>query len=84
MAVAGCPDYFLHHPNYQQDNIDRSSNHRQTDLIPAGFQQSTNQSSPNHQVCQTWVTSCNLYLGFFHCKYLSCSKGALRGHRVPI
>ncbi|GLD56552.1 growth factor receptor-bound protein 10 isoform X1 [Lates japonicus] len=49
MAVAGCPDYFLHHPNYQQDNIDRSSNHRQADLIGPGFQQSANRSSPNHQ-----------------------------------
>ncbi|KAM4568747.1 growth factor receptor-bound protein 10-like isoform 2-T2 [Fundulus diaphanus] len=48
MAVAGCPDYFLHHPNYQ-DNIDCSSNHRQADLIRPNFQQSTNQSSPNHQ-----------------------------------
>uniref|UniRef100_A0A3Q2QBV3 Growth factor receptor bound protein 10 n=1 Tax=Fundulus heteroclitus TaxID=8078 RepID=A0A3Q2QBV3_FUNHE len=48
MAVAGCPDYFLHHPNYQ-DNIDCSSNHRQADLIRPSFQQSTNQSSPNHQ-----------------------------------
>ncbi|XP_076008703.1 growth factor receptor-bound protein 10-like [Genypterus blacodes] len=50
MAVAGCPDYFLHHPNYQQDNVDRASNHRQTDIIgPASFQQSTNRSSPSHQ-----------------------------------
>ncbi|KAK1895744.1 Growth factor receptor-bound protein 10 [Dissostichus eleginoides] len=49
MAVAGCPDYFLHHPNYQQDNIDRSSNHRQADLIGPSFQQSANRSSPNHQ-----------------------------------
>ncbi|XP_037532332.1 growth factor receptor-bound protein 10 [Nematolebias whitei] len=48
MAVAGCPDYFLHHPNYQ-DNIDCSSNHRQPDLIRPNFQQSPNQSSPNHQ-----------------------------------
>ncbi|XP_075868593.1 growth factor receptor-bound protein 10-like isoform X4 [Nelusetta ayraudi] len=49
MAVAGCPDYFLHHPNYQQDNIDRSTNHRQADLIGPAFQPSANQSSPNHQ-----------------------------------
>ncbi|XP_072316219.1 growth factor receptor-bound protein 10 isoform X2 [Eucyclogobius newberryi] len=39
MALAGCPDYFLHHPNYQ-DNIDHSSNHRQPDL--------SGPSSPNH------------------------------------
>ncbi|XP_028326066.1 growth factor receptor-bound protein 10 isoform X2 [Gouania willdenowi] len=49
MAVAGCPDYFLHHPNYQPDNIDRSSSHRQTDLIGQNFEPSVNQSSPNHQ-----------------------------------
>uniref|UniRef100_A0A3P9IY96 Growth factor receptor-bound protein 10b n=1 Tax=Oryzias latipes TaxID=8090 RepID=A0A3P9IY96_ORYLA len=49
MAVARCPDYFLHHPNYQQDNIDRSSSHRQADLIRPSFQQSADQSSPSHQ-----------------------------------
>ncbi|XP_077431514.1 growth factor receptor-bound protein 10-like isoform X1 [Vanacampus margaritifer] len=49
MAVAGCPDYFLHHPKYQQDNIDRSANHRQANLIGPGFQQSANHNSPNHQ-----------------------------------
>ncbi|XP_058503400.1 growth factor receptor-bound protein 10 isoform X2 [Solea solea] len=49
MAVARCPDYFLHHPNYQPDNIDRSSNHRQADLIGPTFHQSVNRSSPNHQ-----------------------------------
>uniref|UniRef100_A0A674NZP3 Growth factor receptor-bound protein 10b n=1 Tax=Takifugu rubripes TaxID=31033 RepID=A0A674NZP3_TAKRU len=48
MAVAGCPDYFLHHPKYQ-DNIDRSSNHRQADLIGPAFQQTAHRSSPNHQ-----------------------------------
>uniref|UniRef100_A0A672GPR9 Growth factor receptor-bound protein 10-like n=1 Tax=Salarias fasciatus TaxID=181472 RepID=A0A672GPR9_SALFA len=31
------------------DNIDRSSSHRQADLIGPSFQQSANQSSPNHQ-----------------------------------
>ncbi|XP_061807033.1 growth factor receptor-bound protein 10 isoform X5 [Nerophis lumbriciformis] len=49
MAVAGCPDYFLHHPNYQQDNIDRSTNHRQANIIGPAFEQSTNRNSPNHQ-----------------------------------
>ncbi|CAL8289425.1 unnamed protein product [Merluccius merluccius] len=49
MAVAGCPDYFMHHPNYQ-DNVDHSTNHRQTpDLIGPSFQQSTNRNSPHHQ-----------------------------------
>ncbi|KAF7653329.1 hypothetical protein LDENG_00084750, partial [Lucifuga dentata] len=33
----------------QQDNVDRSSSHRQTDLIGPSFQQSTSRSSPNHQ-----------------------------------
>lgn len=48
----------------QQDNIDRSSNHRQTDLIGPAFQPSANQSSPNHQgwswatnIC-VWVCVC--------------------------
>ncbi|KAI1885672.1 hypothetical protein AGOR_G00206230 [Albula goreensis] len=49
MAVAGCPDYFMHHPNYQQDNVDRASNHRPADLIGPSFQQSSNRNSPNHQ-----------------------------------
>ncbi|XP_051720852.1 growth factor receptor-bound protein 10 isoform X1 [Ctenopharyngodon idella] len=49
MAVAGCPDYFLHHPNYQQDNVERAANHRQADLIGPSFQQSTNRNSPSHQ-----------------------------------
>nr|XP_057908788.1 growth factor receptor-bound protein 10-like isoform X2 [Doryrhamphus excisus] len=48
MAVAGCPDYFLHHPNYQ-DNIERSTNHRQANIIGPGFPQSTSRNSPNHQ-----------------------------------
>ncbi|XP_061675344.1 growth factor receptor-bound protein 10-like isoform X3 [Syngnathoides biaculeatus] len=49
MAVAGCPDYFLHHPNYQQENRDRSTNHRQANLIGPAFQPSTNHNSPSHQ-----------------------------------
>ncbi|XP_016335929.1 growth factor receptor-bound protein 10-like, partial [Sinocyclocheilus anshuiensis] len=49
MAVSGCPDYFLHHPNYQQDNVDRAASHRQADMIGPGFQQSTNRNSPSHQ-----------------------------------
>ncbi|XP_062322483.1 growth factor receptor-bound protein 10 isoform X2 [Osmerus eperlanus] len=64
MAVAGCPDYFLHHPNYQ-DKVDRTTNHNPADLIGPSFQQSTNhkpadligprfqtstnRNSPNHQ-----------------------------------
>ncbi|XP_071032318.1 growth factor receptor-bound protein 10-like isoform X2 [Oncorhynchus clarkii lewisi] len=48
MAVAGCPDYFLHHPNYQ-DNVERAANHRPADLIGPSFQKSTNRNPPNHQ-----------------------------------
>ncbi|XP_066546537.1 growth factor receptor-bound protein 10 isoform X2 [Amia ocellicauda] len=48
MALAGCPDYFLHHPNYQ-DNVDRAPTHRPADLIGPNFQQSPNRNSPNHQ-----------------------------------
>ncbi|GAA6090238.1 growth factor receptor-bound protein 10 isoform X1 [Tachysurus ichikawai] len=49
MAVAGCPDYFLHHPNYQQDNVDRTANHRPANLIGSSFQQAASRNSPNHQ-----------------------------------
>uniref|UniRef100_W5KSB6 Growth factor receptor-bound protein 10a n=1 Tax=Astyanax mexicanus TaxID=7994 RepID=W5KSB6_ASTMX len=45
MAVAGCPDYFLHHPNYQ-DNVDHTPSHGPSGLIR--FQQPSNHSSPNH------------------------------------
>ncbi|CAL8356607.1 unnamed protein product [Arctogadus glacialis] len=49
MAVAGCPDYFMHHPNYQKDKVDHSTNHRQTpNLIGPSFEQSTNRNSPHH------------------------------------
>ncbi|XP_064203843.1 growth factor receptor-bound protein 10-like isoform X1 [Anguilla rostrata] len=47
MALAGCPDYFLHHPNYQ-DNVDRAATHRPPDLIGPNFQQSSSRNSPNH------------------------------------
>ncbi|XP_053476751.1 growth factor receptor-bound protein 10 isoform X1 [Ictalurus furcatus] len=49
MAVAECPDYFLHHPKYQQDNVDRSANHRPANLIGSSFQQAASRNSPNHQ-----------------------------------
>ncbi|KAL6489107.1 hypothetical protein MHYP_G00028480 [Metynnis hypsauchen] len=49
MAVAECPDYFLLHPNYQQDNVDRTANHRPAELIGSSFQQAANRNSPNHQ-----------------------------------
>uniref|UniRef100_A0A9J8BUZ1 Growth factor receptor-bound protein 10a n=2 Tax=Cyprinus carpio TaxID=7962 RepID=A0A9J8BUZ1_CYPCA len=47
MALAGCPDYFPHHPNYQ-DNVDRTPSHRPSNLIGSRFQQSSNRNSPNH------------------------------------
>uniref|UniRef100_A0A672RG76 Growth factor receptor-bound protein 10-like n=1 Tax=Sinocyclocheilus grahami TaxID=75366 RepID=A0A672RG76_SINGR len=47
MALAGCPDYFLHHPNYQ-DNVDCTPSHRPSKLISSSFQQSSNRNSPNH------------------------------------
>ncbi|KAJ8290799.1 hypothetical protein GJAV_G00017700 [Gymnothorax javanicus] len=49
MAVAGCPDYFLPHSNYQQDKVDRTSNHRPADVIGPGFQQPSNRNSLSHQ-----------------------------------
>ncbi|XP_020366586.1 growth factor receptor-bound protein 10 isoform X1 [Rhincodon typus] len=47
MALAGCPDSFLHHP-YYQDNVDRTS-HRPREGIGPGFQGSCSHNSPNHQ-----------------------------------
>ncbi|KAB5517873.1 hypothetical protein PHYPO_G00172260 [Pangasianodon hypophthalmus] len=45
MAVAECPDYFVLHPNYQ-DNVDHTSSRGSGSLIH--FQQPSNPSSPNH------------------------------------
>lgn len=45
----------------QQDNIDRSSSHRQADLIGPAFQQSAHRSSPNHQ---GWFSTTN---GIYAC-----------------
>nr|XP_040044267.1 growth factor receptor-bound protein 10-like isoform X1 [Gasterosteus aculeatus aculeatus]XP_040044269.1 growth factor receptor-bound protein 10-like isoform X1 [Gasterosteus aculeatus aculeatus] len=47
MALAGCPDYFLHHSNYQE-NMDRTSARRPEELIVPGFQRSANQNLPHH------------------------------------
>uniref|UniRef100_A0A665UJ15 Growth factor receptor-bound protein 10-like n=1 Tax=Echeneis naucrates TaxID=173247 RepID=A0A665UJ15_ECHNA len=47
ICVCVCVFFFFSLP--QQDNIDRSSNHRQADLIGPSFQQPANRSSPNHQ-----------------------------------
>lgn len=42
----------------QQDNIDRSSNHRQADLIGPAFQQTAHRSSPNHQGWYSNASAC--------------------------
>ncbi|XP_078394749.1 growth factor receptor-bound protein 10 isoform X1 [Cetorhinus maximus] len=47
MALAGCPDSFLHHP-YYQDNVDRTP-HRPREEIGPSFQASCSRNSPNHQ-----------------------------------
>ncbi|XP_041759350.1 growth factor receptor-bound protein 10 [Coregonus clupeaformis] len=47
MALAGCPDYFLLQPNYQE-TVDRTSSHRPDDLIGQGFQRSAHRNS-DHQ-----------------------------------
>ncbi|XP_039977231.1 growth factor receptor-bound protein 10-like isoform X1 [Xiphias gladius] len=47
MALAGCPDYFLRHPNYQE-SMDRTSSRRPEELIVPGFQRSANQNLPHH------------------------------------
>ncbi|XP_069768308.1 growth factor receptor-bound protein 10 isoform X2 [Narcine bancroftii] len=47
MALAGCPDSFLHHP-YYQDDVDRSS-HRTGKTIGASFQTSCSHNSTNNQ-----------------------------------
>uniref|UniRef100_A0AAY5EJF7 Growth factor receptor-bound protein 10-like n=1 Tax=Electrophorus electricus TaxID=8005 RepID=A0AAY5EJF7_ELEEL len=46
MAVDECPDYFLHHPNYQ-DNVDHTSSQGSPSLHH--FQQSSNQNADDHQ-----------------------------------
>ncbi|XP_010792725.1 growth factor receptor-bound protein 10-like [Notothenia coriiceps] len=47
MALAGCPDFFLRHPNYQE-SMDRTSSRRTEELIVPGFQRSANQNLPHH------------------------------------
>ncbi|KAJ7991690.1 hypothetical protein DPEC_G00286500 [Dallia pectoralis] len=48
MALAGCPDYFLIQPNYQE-SVDRTSSRRPDDLVGQGFQSSAHQNSSHHQ-----------------------------------
>ncbi|XP_066483151.1 growth factor receptor-bound protein 10 [Tiliqua scincoides] len=48
MALAGCPDSFLHHP-YRIDSVDQTSAHTRRDLVEPGFQEQSNCMSINHQ-----------------------------------
>ncbi|XP_021402556.1 growth factor receptor-bound protein 10 isoform X2 [Lonchura striata] len=48
MALAGCPDSFLHLP-YRIDNVDQTSAHGRRDLVEQGFQEPSNRISLNHQ-----------------------------------
>ncbi|XP_007659717.1 growth factor receptor-bound protein 10 isoform X1 [Ornithorhynchus anatinus] len=48
MALAGCPDSFLHHP-YYQEKVDQTPTHSQRELVEPGFQEGTNRISLNHQ-----------------------------------
>ncbi|XP_044527299.1 growth factor receptor-bound protein 10 [Gracilinanus agilis] len=48
MALAGCPDSFLHHP-YYQDKVDQSSTHSQSELVEPGFQEQPTRVALNHQ-----------------------------------
>ncbi|XP_072454262.1 growth factor receptor-bound protein 10 isoform X1 [Notamacropus eugenii] len=47
MALAGCPDSFLHHP-YYQDKVDQTS-HSQSELVQPGFQEQPTRVALNHQ-----------------------------------
>lgn len=61
----------------QQDNIDRSSNHIQADIIGPNFQQSANRSSPNHQ---GWCTPSNRNV--LVCTCVCVCAGAIGGYWI--
>ncbi|XP_033027052.1 growth factor receptor-bound protein 10 isoform X1 [Lacerta agilis] len=48
MALAGCPDSFLHHP-YRIDSVDQTSAHARRDLVEPGFQEQSSRLSLSHQ-----------------------------------
>ncbi|XP_051465608.1 growth factor receptor-bound protein 10 isoform X4 [Apus apus] len=48
MALAGCPDSFLHLP-YRIDNVDQTSAHGRRDLVEPSFQEPSNRISLHHQ-----------------------------------
>ncbi|KAM4539334.1 growth factor receptor-bound protein 10-like isoform 1-T2 [Odontesthes bonariensis] len=52
MALAGCPDYFLRHSNYQE-RMERTSSRRPKELIVSGFQRSASQALPHHHAAST-------------------------------
>ncbi|XP_038155723.1 growth factor receptor-bound protein 10-like isoform X2 [Cyprinodon tularosa] len=52
MALAGCPDYFLRHSNYQE-RMERTSSRRPEELIVSGFQRSASQALPHHHAAST-------------------------------
>uniref|UniRef100_A0A0S7EJJ5 GRB10 n=1 Tax=Poeciliopsis prolifica TaxID=188132 RepID=A0A0S7EJJ5_9TELE len=52
MALAGCPDYFLRHSNYQE-RMERTSSRRPEELIVSGFQRAASQASPHHHAAST-------------------------------
>ncbi|XP_053116416.1 growth factor receptor-bound protein 10 isoform X2 [Hemicordylus capensis] len=47
MALAGCPDSFLHHP-YRIDSVDQTT-HTRRDLVEPGFQEQSSRISLSHQ-----------------------------------
>ncbi|XP_037549156.1 growth factor receptor-bound protein 10 [Nematolebias whitei] len=47
MALAGCPDYYLRHSNYQE-KMEHTSTRRPEELIVSGYQRSANQALPHH------------------------------------
>ncbi|XP_034272298.1 growth factor receptor-bound protein 10 isoform X5 [Pantherophis guttatus] len=48
MALAGCPDSFLHHP-YRIDSVDQTSAHAGRDLVEPGYQKQSSRISLNNQ-----------------------------------
>ncbi|KAM9823763.1 growth factor receptor-bound protein 10-like isoform 1-T1 [Neosynchiropus ocellatus] len=44
MALAGCPDFFVHHSNYQEG----TSSRRPEEMMVPGFQRSANQNMSHH------------------------------------
>ncbi|MED6272772.1 hypothetical protein CHARACLAT_000181 [Characodon lateralis] len=52
MALAGCPDYFLRHSNYQE-TMERTSSRRPEELIVSGFHRSAGQALPQHHAAST-------------------------------